>query len=128
MREGDVPYVASIRGMQALGSRPLPLDVVSDILEDLVPSDVFDAFDDLGAIEYDCPAVTGLERERFTIVAHQDGARLRVEIRRADGADDDLALPSTDSLWPRGRQRLDDRRQLRALLPGVARSGPRRAR
>ena len=124
MREGDVPYVASIRGMQTLGSRPLPLDVVSDILEDLVPADVIDAFDDLGAIEYDCPPVAGLEGERFTIAARHDAARLRVEIRRADAAADDLLLPSLDSLWPRGPRRLDDQRQLRALLPGVTtRSG-----
>ena len=101
MREGDVPYLVSARGQQTLGTRPLPADVVSSILESLVPDDVMRALDEVGSVEYEHPEVEDLAGERFTIVATEDRESLRVDIRR-DAEIADLLSPSADVLFPDG--------------------------
>jgi len=102
MREGDIPYIVSERGQQTLGSRPLPSDALSAILEALVPADVLDALDEVGSVEYEHPEVADLAGERFTIVATDDRESLRVDIRR-DAEVADLLAPAADVLFPNGQ-------------------------
>ena len=102
MREGDIPYIVSARGQQSLGSRPLPADVLSSLLEALVPADVMDALDEVGSVEYEHPEVADLAGERFTIIAIDDRESLRVDIRR-DAEVSDLLAPPADVLFPDGQ-------------------------
>ena len=56
MHPGDKPYVVARSGQVELARRGLTLDAVSGIVVRLLPREVQEALDDVGAVQYTLPA------------------------------------------------------------------------
>jgi len=89
MHAGDKPYVVSPTGQVELASRGLTLEAVNGIVGQLLPTEIQNALEEFGAIQYELPAVAEFPREHFTVVAARGGDDLWVEIRRRRMVDDD---------------------------------------
>ena len=53
MHVGERPYVVAASGPVELSSRPLTIDVVTGMLNQLLPVEARHALDDLGAVEHE---------------------------------------------------------------------------
>jgi twitching motility protein PilT len=89
MHAGDKPYVVSPTGQIELASRGLTLEAVNGIVGQLLPTEIQNALDEFGAIQYELLAVAELPEEHFTVVAARGGDDVWVEIRRRRVVDDD---------------------------------------
>src|SRR6476620_10596094 len=97
MHAGDKPYVVSPTGQVELASRGLTLDAVNGIVGQLLPSEIQNALEEFGAIQYELPALAEFPSEHFTVVAARGGDEVWVEIRRRRVPDEDR-IP--DELFP----------------------------
>src|SRR5215831_6329505 len=89
MHAGDKPYVVSPTGQIELASRGLTLDAVNGIVGQLLPTEIQNALDEFGAIQYELASLSEFTGEHFTVVAARGGDDVWVEIRRRRAADDD---------------------------------------
>src|SRR3954453_9157766 len=89
MHAGDKPYVVSPTGQVELASRGLTLEAVNGIVGQLLPSDIQNALEEFGAIQYELPAIPEFPNEHFTVVAARGGDDVWVQIRRRRVADED---------------------------------------
>jgi len=97
MHAGDKPYVVSPTGQVELASRGLTLDAVNGIVGQLLPSEIQNALEEFGAIQYELPALPEFPSEHFTVVAARGGDDVWVEIRRRRVPDEDRV---PDELFP----------------------------
>src|SRR5882762_8054643 len=86
---GDKPYVLSPTGHVELASRGLTLEAVNGIVGQLLPSQIQNALDEFGAIQYELPPPAEFPGEHFTVIAARGGDDVWVEIRRRRVTDDD---------------------------------------
>src|SRR5213078_3606685 len=89
MHAGDKPYVVSPTGQIELASRGLTLEAVNGIVGQLLPTEIQNALDEFGAIQYELPALGEFPGEHFTVVAARGGDDVWVEIRRRRIVEDD---------------------------------------
>jgi twitching motility protein PilT len=89
MHAGDKPYVVSPTGQVDLATRGLALDAVNGIVSQLLPRELQQALDELGAVQHELPPIAEFPDEHFTIVAARGGDDVWVEIRRRRIPDDD---------------------------------------
>src|SRR5438270_362235 len=89
MHAGDKPYVVSPTGQIELASRGLTLEAVNGIVGQLVPSEIYGALDEFGAIQHELRAFAEFPGEHFTVVAARGGDDVWVEVRRRRVPDDD---------------------------------------
>src|SRR5262249_52199978 len=89
MHAGDKPYVVSPTGQVELASRGLTLEAVNGIVGQLLPTEIQNALDEFGAIQYELPAIPEFPGEHFTAVAARGGDDVWVEIRRRRMVEDD---------------------------------------
>src|SRR5438874_3751700 len=89
MHAGDKPYVVSPAGQVELASRGLTLEAVNGIVGQLLPTEIQNALDEFGAIQYELPPPPEFPGEQFTVVAARGGDDVWVEIRRRRVVDDD---------------------------------------
>ena len=97
MHAGDKPYVVSPTGQVELASRGLTLDAVNGIVGQLLPSEIQNALEEFGAIQYELSALPEFPSEHFTVVAARGGDDVWVEIRRRRIPDEDRV---PDELFP----------------------------
>src|ERR1700704_6834026 len=90
MHPGDKPYVVAPTGQVELASRGLTLEAVNGIVSQLLPSELQQALEEFGAVQYELPAATEFPGEHFTVVAARGGDDVWMEIRRRSVPDDDL--------------------------------------
>src|SRR5689334_23550973 len=112
MHAGDKPYVVSPTGQVELASRGLTLDAVNGIVGQLLPSEIQNALEEFGAIQYELSALPEFPSEHFTVVAARGGDDVWVEIRRRRVPDEDRV---PDELFPAAAT---------AAAPVVAASAP----
>src|SRR5437899_9078285 len=89
MHAGDKPYVVSPTGQVELASRGLTLEAVNGIVGQLLPTEIQNALEEFGAIQYELPAPPEFPGEQFTVVAARGGDDVWVELRRRRVVDDD---------------------------------------
>src|SRR5215472_13800150 len=89
MHAGDKPYVVSPTGQVDLATRGLALEAVNGIVGQLLPRDVQQALDELGAVQHELPPMPEFPDEQFTIVAARGSDDVWVEIRRRRRPDDE---------------------------------------
>src|SRR5262245_21190600 len=89
MHAGDKPYVVSPTGHIELASRGLTLEAVSGIVGQLLPTEIQNALEEFGAIQYELAAFPEFPGEHFTVVAARGGDDVWVEIRRRRMIEDD---------------------------------------
>src|SRR6185503_1100388 len=89
MHAGDKPYVVSPTGQVELASRGLTLDAVNGIVRQLLPSEIQNALEEFGAIQYELTTLPEFPSEHFTVVAARGGDDVWVEIRRRRVPDED---------------------------------------
>jgi len=89
MHAGDKPYVVWPTGQIELASRGLTLEAVNGIVGQLLPTEIQNALDEFGAIQYELPAIAEFPGEHFTVVAARGGDDVWVEIRRRRIVEDD---------------------------------------
>ena len=82
MHPGDKPYVVAPSGQVELASRGLTLDAVTGIVAQLLPSEVQDALDHVGAVQYTMPSSPEFPHDRFTVVVARGTSDIWAEIRR----------------------------------------------
>lgn len=100
MTEAAVPFVVDVTGRtRKVGSRTLPRPIVERALAELLPPEIRDALDDIGAVRFVLEGVPGMQHELFTVVA-MTGSRLRVRVQRWVSDDETLKMPAEQSLWP----------------------------
>jgi len=100
MTEAAVPFVVDAAGRtRKVGSRALPRRIIEGALAELLPREIREALDDIGAIRFDVDGVSGIPHELFTIVA-MSGPKLRVRIERWVSDDETLKMPAERTLWP----------------------------
>jgi twitching motility protein PilT len=93
---GEKPHIVAAGGTVDLSVRPLTVDALTAILDQVLPPDSRRALDDLGAVEYEIPPSAALHGERFTMVAARGGDDIWVEIRRH------RPMPASASARPAG--------------------------
>ncbi|MGE5358601.1 MAG: type IV pilus twitching motility protein PilT [Bacteroidales bacterium] len=79
---GEKPHIVAANGTVDLSVRPLTVDALTAILDQVLPRESRRALDDLGAVEYEIPPSPAAPGERFTMVAARGGDDIWVEIRR----------------------------------------------
>ena len=121
MHAGDKPYVVSPTGQVELASRGLTLDAVNGIVGQLLPSEIQNALEEFGAIQYELPALPEFPSEHFTVVAARGGDDVWVEIRRRRVPDEDR-IP--DELFPAASAAPVVATPVAPLPPAVAASTP----
>src|SRR5947207_4780046 len=89
MHAGDKPYVVSPTGQIELASRGLTLEAVNGLVGQLLPTEIQNALDEFGAIQYELPALGEFPGEPLTVVAARGGDDVWVEIRRRRIVEDD---------------------------------------
>ena len=94
MHVGDKPYVVAPTGQVDLATRGLTSDAVNGILAQLLPQQSQAALTELGAAQYELPALPEFPNELFTVVAARGGEDLWVEIRRRRVVDDADQIPA----------------------------------
>src|SRR6185312_13164666 len=99
-------------GQVELASRGLTLDAVNGIVGQLLPSEIQNALEEFGAIQYELSALPEFPSEHFTVVAARGGDDVWVEIRRRRVPDEDRV---PDELFPAAAT---------AAAPVVAASAP----
>jgi hypothetical protein len=82
MHAGDAPYVVTPLERVELSSRSTP-DAVRRIVQQLVPSSAFAAFEELGCVLYQFAPFSDRPDQRFTIIATRHDGDVRAEIHRA---------------------------------------------
>ena len=82
MHVGEKPYVVAAVGPVELSSRALTIDVVTGVLNQLLPVEARKALDELGAVEHDLPQLTSARGDRFSVVVARGGDDIWIEIRR----------------------------------------------
>jgi twitching motility protein PilT len=82
MHPGDKPYVVAPSGQVELASRGLTLDAVTGVVMQLLPPEVQDALDDVGAVQYTLPVSPEFPHDRFTVVVARGASDIWAEIRR----------------------------------------------
>lgn len=92
MHVGDIPYVVSPTGQVDLATRGLTLDAVSGIVAQLLPPELMSSLDEIGAAQYELPAMPQFPGEQFTIVVARGGDDVWAEIRRRRGLHDEARL------------------------------------
>ena len=114
IQSGDKPHLVTASGKVELVSNVLAVDTVSEIVDQLLPPELRQAFDDVGALEYEVPPLDEFPNEHFTVIVTRVGDDVRAEIHRRV-ADDDLVPGNSSrprenvrypSLRPRHRQNL----------------------
>lgn len=82
MHVGERPYVVAASGPVELSSKPLTVDVVTGMLNQLLPVEARHALDDLGAVEHELPDFPAAGADRYTVVAARGGDDIWIEVRR----------------------------------------------
>ena len=82
MHVGEKPYVVAAVGPVELSSRALTVEVVTGLLNQLLPHEARKALDELGAVEHDLPQLLPAGGDRFTVVVARGGDDIWIEIRR----------------------------------------------
>jgi twitching motility protein PilT len=109
MHPGDKPYVVGPAGQVELASRGLTFDAVNSIVLQLLPLEVQQALDELGAVQYPMPRQAEFPHERFTVVVARSASDVWAEIRRKRVPDDRILAevpvvpapqPAADALRP----------------------------
>ena len=89
MHVGDRPYVVTPGGQVDLATRGLTFDAVTGIVNQLLPIESQRALDEIGATQYELPAMPEFPGESFTIVAAYGGDNdVWAEIRRRRAPDE----------------------------------------
>jgi twitching motility protein PilT len=94
---GERPYVVTPLGPIELSSRPLTVDAMDNMLDQLLPASSRRTLDELGAVEYDLQSPEEGKGERFTMVAARDGIDIWVEIRRHRAAGQEPEAPAAET-------------------------------
>jgi CheY-like chemotaxis protein len=82
---GARPYLVAAGGRVELGTRDLPVDVIDQLVEQLLPTAVLEALDESGAVAYVLPRLAPFAEELFTVVATGgDDVRVVIQRRRGD--------------------------------------------
>ena len=81
---GDRPHVVASGVRVDLGTRDLPVDVIHQLVEQLLPTAAHTALDELGVVAYVLPQLPTFPGEHFTVVV-TGGDDLRVVIQRRRG-------------------------------------------
>lgn len=89
MHVGEKPYVVAPVGQVELASRPLNFDAVSGMVSQLLPTELQNALDEFGAVQYEFPYRAEFPYEHFSVVAARGGEDVWVEVRRRRVPDDD---------------------------------------
>lgn len=82
MHVGERPYVVAASGPVELSSKPLTVEVVTGMLNQLLPVEARHALDDLGAVEHELPDSPAAGADRYTVVAARGGDDIWIEVRR----------------------------------------------
>src|SRR5438132_12608494 len=82
LHAGEKPYVVAPTGQIELANRPLSLDAVNGIVNQLLPAEMQQALIEFGAIQYELPASDDFPGEHFAVIAARGGDDLWTEIRR----------------------------------------------
>ncbi len=82
MHVGERPYVVAASGPVELSSKPLTVEVVTGMLNQLLPAEARHALDDLGAVEHELPDSPAAGADRYTVVAARGGDDIWIEVRR----------------------------------------------
>ena len=82
MHVGEKPYVVAASGPVELSSKALTIEVVTGMLNQLLPAEARHALDDLGAVEHELRESTAAGGDRFTVVAARGGDDIWIEVRR----------------------------------------------
>lgn len=128
MHVGEKPYVVSPNGQIDLATRGLTFDAVNGLVSQLLPPDAMRSLEEVGATQFELPALDEFPGEHFTVTAARGGDDVWAEIRRRPAHDDDLvavdlfasltapkpvtpapasddlALPQERQLWPPHRE------------------------
>src|SRR5438128_1399095 len=100
LHAGEKPYVVSPTGQMELASRPLSLDAVIGIVNQLLPTEMQQALVEFGAIQYELSALDDFPGEHFTVIAARGGDDLWTEVRRRRAVVEKAAPPPPPTIVP----------------------------
>ncbi|HTL03494.1 MAG TPA: ATPase, T2SS/T4P/T4SS family [Vicinamibacterales bacterium] len=82
LHAGERPYVVAPSGRSELASRPLTLDAMQGMLNELLPQDALQTLTQDGAVQHLVTAPAKLGGEGFSVVAAAGGHDIWIEIKR----------------------------------------------
>jgi len=89
MHTGEKPYVIGPAGQVDLARGGLTLEAVTQIVNELLPTEFQQALDEFGVAQYALPPQAEFPREQFTVIAARGGDDVWAEVRRRRVADDE---------------------------------------
>ncbi len=82
LHAGERPYVVTPTGQTELASRPLTLEAMTGILNELLPASVRSALEEDGAVQHHLGPIAASKGDGFTVVAARGGGDIWIEVRR----------------------------------------------